>query len=438
MTATLQRDAGSGIVEFPLEETLAQRYQTVRAFTHQLCETLETEDYVVQTMPDVSPTKWHLAHTSWFFEAFLLDRYADNYTSPHPQYSFLFNSYYVQIGERFHRPHRGLLSRPTVRDIYAYREHVDAAVMELIDGADAALLREIEPIITLGLNHEQQHQELLLTDIKHVLSVNPLRPAFLPAPDFPQAETVPLRWLEFKAGLREIGYEGSGFFYDNEGPRHQRFIHDFALASRAVTCGEYLRFIEDDGYRRAELWLSDGAATVEAEGWQAPLYWEKVDGVWHHFTLHGFGPVDMAQPVVHVSLYEADAYARWAGARLAGEDEWEVAAASDAASLEGHFADDGVYHPRATEGKQGLQQMFGDVWEWTRSAYAPYPGYTPPPGAVGEYNGKFMSSQVVLRGGSCATTRNHVRSTYRNFFPPHSRWQFIGIRLAKDAEGGGR
>lgn len=435
MNTNLERDAGTGIVEFPHTETLTARYQRVRAFTLELCATLETEDFVVQTMPDVSPTKWHLAHTSWFFEAFLLDVFSEGYRSPHPQYSFLFNSYYVQIGERFHRPHRGLLSRPTVRDIYAYRAHVDAAVLELLAEADAETLRAVTPIIVLGLNHEQQHQELLLTDIKHVLAVNPLRPVYRPAPDgaVPASEASPLRWRGYDAGLREIGYGGGGFSYDNEGPRHQRYVHAFALASRPVTCGEYLAFIEDGGYRRAELWLSDGAAAVEAEGWEAPLYWEKVDGRWHHFTLHGFTPVDMAAPVAHVSLYEADAYARWAGARLPGEDEWEIA--SRDAALEGQFADDGVYHPHAMPHvADELQQMFGGVWEWTRSAYAPYPGYVPPPGAVGEYNGKFMSGQVVLRGGSCATSRDHIRNTYRNFFPPHSRWQFMGLRLAKDTE----
>ncbi|MDT8322810.1 MAG: ergothioneine biosynthesis protein EgtB, partial [Bacteroidota bacterium] len=429
MDTTLRRDAGSGIVEYPHTESLSERFRRVRAFTLQLCETLETEDYVVQSMPDVSPTKWHLAHTSWFFEAFLLDVHAPGYRSPHPQYSYLFNSYYVQIGERFHRPHRGLLSRPTVRDVYAYRAHVDAAVLELLSDADADMLRTVAPVIILGLNHEQQHQELLLTDIKHVLSINPLHPLYRPLPEVARAgedeadenaadgstadgsaadgsaagrsnaEAAPLRWRAFGAGLREIGYAGDGFCYDNEGPRHLRYVQGFSLATRPVTCGEYLGFIEDGGYRRTELWLSDGAATVEAEDWQAPLYWERVDDRWHHFTLHGFVPVDMDAPVTHVSLYEADAYARWTGARLPGEEEWEIAAAE--ASLEGQCVDDGVLHPRTLSGDgTQLQQMFGGVWEWTRSAYAPYPGYEPPPGAVGEYNGKFMSSQVVLRGGS--------------------------------------
>jgi len=436
MNSGLRRDADSGIVEYPHSETLSDYYQRVRAFTLQLCETLETEDFVVQTMPDVSPAKWHLAHTSWFFEAFLLDLHAAGYRSPHPQYSYLFNSYYVQIGERFYRPYRGLLSRPTVKEVYAYRAHVDAAVLDLLAAADAETLRAIAPVVVLGLNHEQQHQELLLTDIKHVLSVNPLRPLYRRSygsgeDDAPP--TSPLRWHPFEAGLREIGYEGDGFSYDNEGPRHRRYMHGFALSSRPVTCGEYRNFIEDGGYRRAELWLSDGAATVEAESWKAPLYWEEVDGGWHHFTLHGFVPVNMDAPVTHVSLYEADAYARWAGARLPGEDEWEIASAE--ASLAGQFADEGSFHPRALqEDGEGLQQMFGGSWEWTRSAYAPYPGYVPPPGAVGEYNGKFMSGQVVLRGGSVATSRDHIRSSYRNFFPPHSRWQFMGIRLAKDLE----
>ena len=462
----------TGVVSVQINESLDGYYRRVRGFTEQLCESLETEDYVVQTMPDVSPAKWHLAHTSWFFEAFLLSEYQPGYESPHPMYGYLFNSYYVQIGERFDRPHRGLLSRPTVEQVYAYRAHVDRHVLDLLSTANAEQLPEIARIVTLGCNHEQQHQELLLTDIKHVLSVNPLRPVYRqdaggrkqdaggrrqdagieqnvipsspPKADVSRERTVartdaqeapPLNWISFDEGLYEIGYEGAGFRFDNEEPRHREFLERFQLASRLVTAREFMTFIEDDGYRRAELWLSDGAATVEAEGWEAPLYWEQQDGAWWQFTLCGFRPVRPDEPVTHVSLYEADAFARWAGARLPTEAEWEVAAAT--VPLEGNFVNTGCCHPAPLSdfAAEGLQQMFGDVWEWTRSPYAPYPGYRPPPGAVGEYNGKFMSSQNVLRGGSCATSRDHIRSTYRNFFYPHQRWQFTGIRLAKDAGG---
>ncbi|PLX25488.1 MAG: ergothioneine biosynthesis protein EgtB [Ignavibacteria bacterium] len=430
----------TGVVPGSNLTDLIGQYQRVRAFTEELCRPLQTEDYVIQTMPDVSPTKWHLAHTSWFFEAFLLAEHQPSYASPDPLYNYLFNSYYIQIGERFHRPDRGLLSRPTVDEVYRYRRHVDEAVLTLLDAADEQLLAKAAPVIILGLHHEQQHQELLLTDIKHVLSVNPMHPVYArPAAtdtagvkNDAHVAIPPLQWIAFEGGLKEFGHAGEGFFYDNEGPHHQAFVQPFALASRPVTAGEYMEFIEDDGYQRAELWLSDGAAVVEAEGWSAPLYWKKVDGRWHHFTLRGWESVDTAEPVTHVSLYEADAYARWKGWRLPSEFEWELAA--DGLPVHGNFVDDNRYHPaeNATTAR-GLQQLYGDVWEWTRSPYAPYPGYVPPPGAVGEYNGKFMSSQMVLRGGSCASSRDHLRPTYRNFFPPHARWQFMGIRLAQDS-----
>lgn len=430
----------AGVIPVDDRMELRQKYQHVRALTEELCGPLQTEDYVIQTMPDVSPTKWHLAHTSWFFEAFLLAEHQPAYSSPDPLYSYLFNSYYVQIGERFHRPHRGLLSRPTVEEVYAYRRHVDEAVLALLDAADEELLAAVQSIVTLGLNHEQQHQELLLTDIKHVLSVNPTHPVYAhsvvgsPSERRNETSVSPMDWIRFEGGLREFGYAGEGFFYDNERPRHQAYVQPFVLASRLVTAGEYIEFIEDDGYRRAELWLADGAAVVEADGWSAPLYWERIDGRWHHFTLRGWEAVDPAEPVTHVSLYEADAYARWRGVRLPSEFEWELA--SDGIEIAGTFVDSALFHPASCAGlNDELQQLYGDVWEWTRSPYAPYPGYVPPPGAVGEYNGKFMSSQMVLRGGSCVTSHDHMRATYRNFFPPQARWQFMGIRLAHD-EGG--
>jgi formylglycine-generating enzyme required for sulfatase activity len=502
----------AGAVSVQNDRPLEERFRDVRAFTEFLCRPLETEDYVVQTMPDVSPTKWHLAHTSWFFEAFLLSKHQPEYASPHPLYNFLFNSYYVQIGERFHRPHRGLLSRPTVEEVYAYRMHVDQHVLDLLRTADEKRLSEITPVIILGLNHEQQHQELLLTDIKHVLSVNPLRPVYRKpeagnrkpeagnrkpeagnrkpeagnrkqeagnrkqeagnrkqeqererdvkgpssrAVHQPQADDsmkgqqfqgtsvrsvsrdLPMNWIPFDEGLYDIGFDGAGFAFDNEGPRHREYVQGFRIASRLVTAGEFMDFIADGGYRRTELWLSDGAAAVAANGWTAPLYWEQADGIWRHFTLCGFREVDPDEPVTHLSLYEADAYARWAGARLPGEAEWEIAAMQ--VPIQGNLVETETYHPAALSAiaSEGLQQMYGDAWEWTRSPYAPYPGYVPPPGAVGEYNGKFMSSQMVLRGGSCATSRDHVRPTYRNFFPPDARWQFSGLRLAQD-EGGFR
>ncbi len=413
---------------------LIDNYRTVREFTEGLCKPLRTEDYVIQSMPDVSPTKWHLAHTSWFFETFVLFKVNPYYKSPHPQYSYLFNSYYVQVGERQVRSERGLLSRPTVEEVYHYRHHVDRNMLEFLGEADKAEVEEIAPVIEIGLHHEQQHQELILTDIKHVFSVNPLRPVYV-GRDNPRASSMPrMNWVSFPGGVHSIGHEGGGFAFDNESPRHREFLEPFQLASRLVTNGEYLLFMEDDGYGRPELWLSDGWHTVETNGWYAPQYWEKRDGRWWNFTLSGMREVDPNEPVCHVSYYEADAYARWAGARLPSESEWEIAASK--ISVEGNFVDDGRYHPVALSDKKSngtLRQMFGDVWEWTRSPYVPYPGYRTLPGALGEYNGKFMSNQMVLRGGSCVTPKSHIRRTYRNFFPLSARWQFMGIRIAKDA-----
>jgi ergothioneine biosynthesis protein EgtB len=412
---------------------LGQKYLEVRRFTESLCDGLATEDYVVQSMPDVSPTKWHLAHTSWFFETFVLRPHNTDYRELDPQYAFLFNSYYVSVGERHCRDQRGYISRPTVTEVFAYRRHVDEAMDALISGADPELYARLEPLITIGLNHEQQHQELMITDIKHVFGVNPLRPVLRPRVGIGTGDPAPeLAWIEFESGLQTIGHDGVGFAYDNEGPAHREFLEPFRLANRPTTNGEYLEFMEDGGYERPELWLSLGWDTRRAQGWTEPFYWERRDGRWWIFTLSGMREVDPAEPVCHLSYFEADAFARWAGARLPTESEWEVAART-VSSAGGNFAEEGRFHPAPAPVGDGLLQMYGDVWEWTRSQYEPYPGYRPPPGALGEYNGKFMCNQFVLRGGSCATPRDHIRASYRNFFPPEATWQLTGVRLAKDA-----
>ncbi len=409
---------------------LAARTRAVRRCTLELVDTLETEDFVVQTMPDVSPTKWHLAHTSWYFETFVLAPAIDGYQPFHPRYRYLFNSYYNAVGPQFHRPHRGHLSRPTVSDVLAYREHVDTHLDRLLA---AGLPGDLAPIAELGLHHEQQHQELILTDIKHVLSRNPLRPVFRERDRAPVPAPQPVSWTEVPAGTREMGHTGDGFAFDNELPRHPVHLGGARVANRLTTAGEYLEFMADDGYARPELWLADGWAAVQESGWRAPLYWEELDGEWHQFTLDGFRPVDPAEPVTHVSLYEADAFATWRDARLPTEFEWE--ALSVGLPVDGNLQESGALHPVPLESRaDGPRQLYGDVWEWTGSAYLPYPGFRPPTGAVGEYNGKFMSGQMVLRGGSCATPRSHIRPTYRNFFPPHARWQFSGIRLALDPD----
>ena len=412
--------------------SLRARYEAVRQFTERLAAPLETEDYVIQSMPDVSPTKWHLAHVSWFFETFLLKPHLPGYAPLDPQYAYLFNSYYVQAGARHCRDRRGTLSRPTVAQVYQYRAYVDEHMQKLLDDASGAEMETLAPLVEIGLNHEQQHQELLLTDIKHVFSVNPLRPVYQSRPHAPAPEAAPLQWIAFDEGLHEIGHEGDGFFYDNEGPRHRVFLDAFALANRLVTNGEFMAFMDDGGYERPELWLSMGWATRQEQGWTAPFYWEQRDGTWQIFTLAGLREIDPHAPVCHVSYFEADAYARWAGARLPTEHEWEVAAQS--VPIRGNFVETERFHPAPAEAARPgkLLQMYGDVWEWTRSQYAPYPGYEPLPGALGEYNGKFMCNQFVLRGGSCATSATHIRPTYRNFFPPDACWQFMGIRLAKD------
>lgn len=380
------------------------RYQSVRKATTNLAVPLTPEDQVVQPMPDASPTKWHLAHTTWFFETFILVPHFSGYQVFDPAFGFLFNSYYTAIGPRQPRDQRGLLTRPGLQEVLAYRFHVDAAMEALLQdlpGPAAAL-------VELGLHHEQQHQELILTDIKYLLGSQPLKPAYLSAPQGAPTPQAPLEWIAFDESLHSIGHDGNGFAFDNEGPRHKVFLGAFELASRPVTNREYLEFMDDGGYAKPEWWLSDGWNMLGAHGWTAPLYWRKTEDHWKVFTLQGEQDLDPDKAVCHLSFFEADAYARWAGARLPTEAEWE--AASD--------------HP-------GLSRMFGGVWEWTGSAYLPYPGFHAPEGAVGEYNGKFMSGQMVLRGGSVATPQGHVRPTYRNFFPPAARWQFSGLRLAR-------
>ena len=465
-------------------EALALRYHSVRQATEVLAARLSAEDQTVQSMPDVSPTKWHRAHTSWFFETFLLEPSLPGYAAFHPGYAFLFNSYYEQVGARYPRPRRGVVSRPGVTEIAAYRRHVDVAMAGLLAATPAA---GAAALVELGLHHEQQHQELLLMDIKHVLSCNPLLPAYAPGPlpvpgpgqdvagpptaDGPgeearhpttarmagptaQGGVPPLTWVEHPGGVAACGASGQAFCFDNELPRHPVLLSPFALASRPVTCGEWLAFVEDGGYRRPELWLSDGWALVQAEGWQAPLYWTDSEGRWEVFTLAGARPLRVDEPVCHVSFHEADAFARWAGARLPTEVEWEVAAAAEPMGVESAAAEQGAESLVAEQGAEvpagppvrledvvgGLHPrpvgasapMMGDVWQWTQSAYSPYPGYRPAAGAVGEYNGKFMVNQYVLRGGCCVTPRGHARLTYRNFFPASARWPFTGLRLAAD------
>lgn len=419
---------------FSKQSSLAQNYKAVRGFTHTLCKPLMPEDCVVQTSEEVSPIKWHLAHTSWFFEKFLLERFVKDYKPYNPLYNYLFNSYYLQAGSRFPKARRGELSRPTLKEIYKYREHVDEKVLELIEGSDDRLIEEIYPVAEIGINHIQQHQELIVTDIKHIFYTNPLRPVYSAPKKYEAGTPVPLEWITYSEGIVNIGHSGKEFAFDNEMPSHRQFIEPFRLASRLVTNGEYLEFIEDGGYKRPELWLSEGVKYLEEKGWQAPLYWEKSeDGQWQMMTLSGMCNINPAEPVCHVSFFEADAYARWAGLRLPTEFEWENA--SSVLPLEGNFVENGLFHPAPAGHNETFitpMQMFGDVWEWTQSAYLPYHGYKAPEGAIGEYNGKFMSGQMVLRGGSCATSLWHIRRTYRNFFPPHTRWQFSGIRLAKD------
>jgi ergothioneine biosynthesis protein EgtB len=405
---------------------LTARYLAVRQQTLKLCEPLEVEDFVAQSMDDVSPAKWHIAHVTWFFETFMLRPHRPGYQAFDPAFEVLFNSYYNTVNEPFPRPRRGLLTRPTVDRVMAYRSHVDEAMLDwLIAGLDPSLYNTLE----LGLNHEQQHQELLLMDLKHVLFQNPLYPAYVESAEPEPGITEPLGWQSFPAGEFELGHPGEGFCFDNETPRHRVLLADHQLGDRLITNGEYLQFVRDGGYQQPLLWLSDGFSTIQREGWEHPLYWVYRDGDWFEFTLFGLKPLEPSAPVTHVSLYEADAFASWSQARLPTEAEWEHCARN--ALIDGNFSDTGHFHPRQPTGTRGIRQLFGEVWQWTGSAYQAYPGFQAAAGAIGEYNGKFMCNQQVLRGGCCLTPVDHMRASYRNFYYPHQRWPFTGIRLAR-------
>ena len=425
----------------PIATALLSRYQAVREATMRLCAPLSPEDLMVQSCPEASPAKWHLAHTTWFFETFVLQEFVATYKPFHPDFHWLFNSYYNSLGDMPEKKLRASFSRPPLDAIHRYRAHVDAAI-------SVFLQQPVDPKavqrIVLGLNHEQQHQELIAMDIKHALFTNPLHPAYLEAANREKDEVIapPLEWISFAPGLTEVGTTPDAsspevFAFDNETPRHPVFVAPFQLATRLVTCAEYLAFLEEDSYNRPELWLSEGWTVLHEQGWQAPLYWQRDTATksgWSIYTLQGFLPLDdlSETPVCHLSFFEADAYARWAGHRLPTEFEWEYAATQTETQADTNLLESGNLHPTSASHRQGLQQLFGDVWEWTQSAYTGYPGYKPLPGALGEYNGKFMSSQVVLRGGSCITPATHIRATYRNFFAPSTRWQFSGVRLARD------
>jgi ergothioneine biosynthesis protein EgtB len=415
---------------------MSSLFRSVRGATERLAVPLSAEDCAIQSMPDASPIKWHLAHTSWFFETFILAPHLPGYRVFHPSFRMLFNSYYNAVGDKHPRPRRGLLSRPSLEEVRAYRAHVDAAMAELIDRG--TLPPGADSLIELGLNHEQQHQELILTDVLHLLWCNPLKPAYSPPSDAADAAgtgSPPLQWIAFDEGIVDVGHEGDSFAFDNETPRHRQYLNAFSLASRPVTNCEYLAFVDDGAYRKPELWLSEGWDWVAANSIDAPLYWQRGERGWLEFGLRGLVPLRLGAPVCHVSLFEADAYARWAGARLPSEAEWEVAAYGR--PIEGNFIESGSLAPRPADAATAVTaaplQLFGDVWEWTQSAYAPYPGYRPAGGAIGEYNSKFMCNQYVLRGGSCVSPGSHLRATYRNFFPAAARWQFTGMRLARDS-----
>jgi ergothioneine biosynthesis protein EgtB len=437
----MQQGMGDAVLEVAVQEeacgadrcAAVERFEAVRRETESLTANLTAEDQSIQSMPDVSPTKWHLGHTTWFFETFLLTRFDPDYRVFDPAFGYLFNSYYEAVGPRHPRPERGLLSRPAVDIVMAYRDHVGSAMARLIERVAEPEWSEVAAVLELGMHHEQQHQELILMDIKHVFSLNPLLPAYQAPQLQVQTAVHRLSWVDFDCGLKEIGHTGSGFAFDNESPRHKVWLEPFRLAARPVTCGEYLGFIEEAGYRRPEFWLSDGWAAVREHGWEAPLYWLREAEEWSVFTLSGRCRLNLAEPVCHLSFYEADAFARWAGKRLPTEAEWETAA--EDVPISGNFTDRGNFHPCAEASSDNiprLRQMYGDVWEWTASPYTAYPRFCPAGGAIGEYNGKFMCNQIVLRGGSAITPTGHIRATYRNFFPPSARWAFAGLRLAED------
>ena len=428
------------LLEKPLcklnRDELFSLYQSVRKKTEDLCKPLEIEDYVVQTIEDVSPPKWHLGHTSWFYETFILSKYLPDYKAFNDKFNFIFNSYYETAGKRVHRPKRGTLSRPTVKKVYVYRNYIDAQICKLIKNISDKSWHEIGSLIELGLHHEMQHQELLLTDLKHIYALNPLKPAYLNQNDRDFKTGVSSDgFILYKGGVSEIGYGGDGFSFDNEKPCHNVYVNDFRLQNKLVTNKEYLDFINDGAYSDARLWLSDGWDVIQNEGWDSPLYWEKYGNEWFIMTLSGLKKLDLSEPVCHVSFYEADAFARWSKKRLPTEFEWEVAASSLNVDLNScNFMEKNAFHPlppyEVSTNIANMQQLFGEVWEWTSSPYVSYPGYLQPEGAFGEYNGKFMCNQITLRGGSCVTPQLQIRKTYRNFFQCDKRWQFTGFRLA--------
>lgn len=413
-------------------ETISKRFNQIRARTEQICKPLEPEDTVVQPIIDVSPPKWHMGHTTWFFENFVLVPYLPGYKVFHPSYSFLFNSYYNTVGNRVQRDKRSTLTRPPLKDIFAYRSYVNEHIGHLLGSLPEAKAAVVTPILELGLQHEQQHQELLITDIKYILSTNPLIPVYHnKATTDTAAHAIAPAYKEVPGGIYEIGYQGEEFCFDNELGVHEVLLQDFEVMNRLVTNGEYLEFMQDGGYKDFRHWLDEGFSLVNSEKLEAPLYWLQQEGEWHRFSMHGLEKVDLQAPVCHISFYEANAYASWAGKRLLTEFEWE-AASQVYTPVTGNFVETEFLEP-ATAGAttDGVEQLYGDAWEWTYSAYHPYPNFSKAPGALGEYNGKFMLNQMVLRGGSCATPESHIRTTYRNFFHPDKRWQYNGIRLAR-------
>ncbi|WP_281657822.1 ergothioneine biosynthesis protein EgtB [Halobacillus sp. Cin3] len=410
-------------------QSVLSLYAETRTITEKLVQTLKTEDFVVQAAKHVSPTKWHLAHTTWFFEKFILEVYIPDYRHYNEAFLFLFNSYYETVGEFHPQERRGLITRPTVEETMDYRRHVDQEMSRLL--AERVGDADIDGLVEIGLQHEQQHQELILMDIKYNFSYNPLYPVFKEQVDASYGRAPELSFFEFKEGIADIGHNGEGFAFDHEGPRHKTYLHPYRIANRPVTNGEFIQFMESGGYEQPEHWLSDGWGTVKENQWKHPQYWVNKDGEWHMFTLSGLQKIDLDAPVSHVSFYEADAYARWSGRRLPTEQEWEHA--MEKLEVDGHFMEHEQYQPHSIyKGDGTMEKAYGDVWEWTQSPYVPYPGNKPLDGALGEYNAKFMANQLVLRGGACVTPQSHIRATYRNFFHPEMRWQFSGFRLAED------